>query len=159
MRSFVFAVALLAGMIASAHAAPIRVVAAENFYGDIARQIGGNTVTVTSILRNPDQDPHLFEASPSVARALAHASIAIASGADYDPWMEKLMAATRHPGRVAIVVAHLVGRKPGDNPHIWYDPKTMPALARRLAAILEAQDPAHAAADRQRLAAFEASMH
>ena len=136
----------------------IAIVAAENFYGDVASQIGGETVAVTSILSNPDQDPHLFEASPSVARALARARIAIASGADYDPWMEKLLAATQREDRVAIVVADLVGRKPGDNPHIWYDLATMTALARHLAATLEQIDPAHAADDRERLAAFEASM-
>lgn len=161
-RPALAACAMLLGCLFTAHAAraagKIRVVAAENFYGDIARQIGGDTVAVTSVLRNPNQDPHLFEASPSVARALEHARIAIANGADYDPWMEKLMHATRHAGRVGIVVAHLVGRKPGDNPHIWYDPKTMPVLARKLAATLEALDPAHAAGDRRRLAAFEASM-
>ncbi len=137
----------------------IAIVAAENFYGDVASQIGGDTVAVTSILSNPDQDPHLFEASPSVARALAHARIAIASGAGYDPWMEKLLAATRRADRVSIVVAGLVGRKPGDNPHIWYDIATMTTLARHLAATLEQLDPAHAADDRKRLAAFEVSIH
>ncbi len=136
----------------------IGVVAAENFYGDIARQIGGDTVAVTSILNNPAQDPHLFEATPAVARALAGADIAIANGAGYDPWMTKLLRATRHRGRVAIVVADLVGKKIGDNPHIWYDPQTMTALARRLAAVLANRDPAHAADDRKRLAAFLVSM-
>ncbi len=149
---------LFAPLPARAASDKITIVAAENFYGDIASQIGGDSVAVTSILSNPNQDPHLFEASPSVARALERARIAIASGADYDPWMEQLMRATRHRGRVDIVVARLVGRKPGDNPHIWYDPQTMLRLASRLAATLERLDPAHAAADRQRLAAFTASV-
>ncbi|MDE2335403.1 MAG: zinc ABC transporter substrate-binding protein [Rhodospirillales bacterium] len=139
-------------------AAPIRIVAAERVYADVASQIGGNTVAVTAILSNPDQDPHLFEASPSVARALARADIAIANGAGYDSWMTALLRATRRRGRVVIVAARLIGRRRGDNPHIWYDPTTMPAFARRLAATLENRDPVHAAADRGRLAAFEASM-
>ena len=80
---------------APAFADPVKVVAAENFYGDIARQIGGDHVAVTSILSNPDDDPHLFEASPATARALADARVVIVNGVDYDPWMEKLLAA--HP--------------------------------------------------------------
>src|SRR5271165_1881161 len=104
---------------------PVPVVAAENFYGDVAGQIGGPDVKVTSILSNPDQDPHLFEVSPSVARALSAARIVIYSGIDYDPWMAKLLAAARSADRRVIVVADLIGRKTGDNPHIWYDPATM----------------------------------
>ena len=69
----------------------------ENFYGDVAKQIGGDDVAVTSILSNPDEDPHLFEASPSVARAISAAKIVIASGADYDPWVQKLLGAARAP--------------------------------------------------------------
>ncbi len=91
---------------------------------------------MTSILSSPDQDPHLFEASPSTARQLAGAKLVIVNGADYDPWMEKLLAASPAPGRKEIVVAALVGRKSGDNPHIWYDPATIKALAARLAAQL-----------------------
>ncbi len=139
-------------------AAPIRVVAAENVYGDVAAQLGGDSVSVTSILSNPDQDPHMFEAGPAAARALAGADITIANGAGYDPWMTKLLRATRRRGRIGIVVARLLGRRRGDNPHIWYDPTTMPTLARRLATTLENLDPAHAAADRARLAGFIASM-
>jgi len=143
---------------APATAHRIAIVAAENFYGDVAAQIGGPDVTVHSILSNPDEDPHLFEASPSVGRDLSVARIAIYSGIDYDPWMPKLLRATHAPGRQVIVVADLVGRKPGDNPHIWYDPATMPALADRLAAELTADDPAHKAGYEQRLARFKASM-
>src|SRR6185437_7720354 len=67
----------------------VSVVAAENIYGDIAAQIGGAHVAVTSLISNPSQDPHLFEASPSAVRAIAGARIVILNGADYDPWMEK----------------------------------------------------------------------
>jgi zinc/manganese transport system substrate-binding protein len=122
----------------------IAVVAAENFYGDIARQIGGDRISVTSIMTNPDQDPHLFETTPGIVRQLAGAQIVILNGANYDPWMEKLLAAAPRPGRAVIGAAQLVGRNPGDNPHLWYDPATMPAVANALAAALTKADSAHA---------------
>ena len=123
----------------------VAVVAAENIYGDIAAQIGGEHVTVTSLISSPSQDPHLFEATPSAVRAVADASIVILNGADYDPWMEKLLAAGPNPKRAVVNAATLMGRKPGDNPHLWYDPATMPHVAEAIAAILTAADPAHAA--------------
>jgi len=78
-------------------------VAAENFYGDVAQQVAGPGATVSSILSNPDQDPHLFEASPLVARSLSAAAIVIYNGADYDPWMTKLLAAARSTNRKVII--------------------------------------------------------
>jgi len=141
-----------------ARAAPLEVVAAENFYGDVAAQIGGPEVKVTSILTNPDQDPHLFEANPSTARALADARLVIVSGADYDAWAEKLLAASPSPTRQVIDVAKLVHRKAGDNPHIWYDPATMPVVARHLAEALAKLDPPHRADYSARLAAFVETM-
>jgi zinc/manganese transport system substrate-binding protein len=143
---------------AHAEAAPLKVVAAENFYGDVAQQIGGDSVKVTSILTNPNQDPHQFEASPSTARAIAGAKLVIYSGADYDPWMANLLAASKSPSRKVIVVADLVNRKSGDNPHLWYDPATMPAVAKALAAALEAGDPSHRTQYEKRLQAFLASL-
>jgi zinc/manganese transport system substrate-binding protein len=159
MRHFALG-GLLAALVAvsAAHADPIGIVAAENFYGDIARQIGGPDVTVASILNNPDEDPHLFEVSPSVGRAVSAARIVIYSGIDYDPWMEKLLRAAGSANRTVVVVAQLMGRKPGDNPHIWYDPQTMPALARKLAGLLAGLDPAHKALYERRLVQFEESV-
>ncbi len=121
----------------------IAIVAAEDFYGDVAQQIGGDQVSVASILNNPDQDPHLFETAPSVVREVAAAQVVIYNGADYDPWMERLLEVTPKPGRVVIVAADLMHKKAGDNPHLWYDPSTMPAVAKALAAALGAADPAH----------------
>ncbi|PYE23262.1 zinc/manganese transport system substrate-binding protein [Paraburkholderia silvatlantica] len=154
-----------AALAAQAGSATIAVVAAENFYGDVARQIGGNYVDVTSILSNPDQDPHLFEASPKTARALQNARVVVYNGADYDPWMTKLLGATgagksgtSGTSRTTIVAAELVGKKAGDNPHLWYDPKTMPAVARAVSAALGAADPAHKSVYDANLATFLASL-
>jgi zinc/manganese transport system substrate-binding protein len=152
-----FALATSLGL-AAAKAEPIAVVAAENFYGDVAEQVGGSAVKVTSILTNPDQDPHLFEASASTARALAAARIVIYNGADYDPWMSKLLSASRATGRITIEVAKLVGKKAGDNPHLWYDPATMPAVAKALAAQLAKLDPDHRSDYEARRDAFDASL-
>lgn len=133
--------------------APLGVVAAENFYGDIARQIGGDRVAVTSILTNPEQDPHLFETTPGTVRQIADARIVIVNGADYDPWAEKLLQAAPRPDRIVINAAQLTGRKTGGNPHLWYDPATMPAVAKAVAAALTRADAAHAADYASRLQA------
>ena len=140
-----FAALSLGALSAPAFADPVKIVAAENFYGDVAAQIGGPNVAVTSILTNPDEDPHLFEASAETAKALADAKVVIVNGADYDPWMEKLLGANKAPSRKEIVVAQLVGRRAGDNPHLWYDPAYVKAAAKALVAALNAVDPAHKA--------------
>ena len=136
----------------------ISVVAAENFYGDVARQIGGDDVTVASIMSNPDQDPHLFETTPSTVRQIAAAQVVILNGADYDPWMDKLLKASPRPDRTAIVVADLVAKKVGDNPHLWYDPGSMPAAAKALAEAFAKADPAHKDGYAARLKTFLASL-
>lgn len=161
MRILLTAAAALAmtALPALGHADPsVSVVAAENFYGDVAQQVGGPGLKVTSILTNPDEDPHLFEASASTARALADARLVVYNGVDYDPWMTNLLAASKAESRTVIVAADLVHHKSGDNPHLWYDPGTMPAVAKALAAAFEAADPAHKPDYEQRLQAFLASM-
>ena len=137
---------------------PVNIVAAENFYGDVAKQIGGSNVKVTSILSNPDQDPHLFEVSPSVGRNVSAAQIVIYSGIDYDPWMEKLLKAAKSGDRKVIVVADLIGKKTGDNPHVWYDPTAVMALAKSLSEALAEADPDRKDAYEQRRASFEDSV-
>ncbi len=136
----------------------LAVVAAENFYGDIARQIGGDRVEVVSIMNNPEQDPHLFETTPGVVRQIAGAQIVILNGANYDPWMEKLLAAAPRPGRIVITAASLTGKKAGDNPHLWYAPATMPAVAKAIAEALAKADGAHAGDYGARLAATLVSL-
>jgi zinc/manganese transport system substrate-binding protein len=148
------AAVLVCTLSAPAFADPVKVVAAENFYGDMASQIGGANVAVTSILSNPADDPHLFEASPDTARALTDAKIVIVNGVDYDPWMEKLLSAHNAPGRKEIIVGKLVGHKPGDNPHLWYDPAYVKAAGKALVADLTAVDPAHKADYEQGYAKF-----
>src|SRR5476651_1304252 len=156
--TFALLLALACGQTARAADGKIAVVAAENFYGDIARQIGGDRVDVVSIMNSPDQDPHLFETTPGVVRQIADSRIVIVNGADYDPWMEKLLAAVPRPGRTVINAAALVHAKSGDNPHLWYDPATMPAVATALAAALGAADPAGKSGYESRLATFLASL-
>ncbi len=138
--------------------APIRIVAAENFYADVAAQIDGANAGVQSILSSPAQDPHLFEVTPSAARAITGARIVIYNGIDYDPWMSKLLAAAPVPGQQRIEVAALLGRKAGDNPHLWYNPKTMPLLAQALASELIGLDPTQRSSYEQRLTRFDESM-
>jgi zinc/manganese transport system substrate-binding protein len=156
--SIIGGLAALGIMVSTAAAAQIKVVAAENFYGDIARQIGGSQVAVTNVLTNPDQDPHEFEASPSTARAFADAALVIVNGAGYDPWAAKLLSGSSSPSREVVTVASLAHLAAGANPHVWYDPGTGLAVAEAVASIFARLDPAHQADYRRRLAAFRTSM-
>ena len=143
-REICLAAALALGIPGVAAAVPLTLVAAENVYGGVARELAGGAVEVVSILNNPDQDPHLFESSPAAVRQVADARIVILNGADYDPWMAKLLVAAPRPGRTVINVADLMGKKAGDNPHLWYDPATMPKVAAAVADALAKADPAGA---------------
>src|SRR5262249_45025309 len=119
---------------------------------------GGDNVSVTSIIAQKGTDPHDFEPTPSVATQVADASVVIFNGADYDPWMPRLIEASTNPSRKAIDVAGLAGHKPGDNPHVCYDPKARPALANALAETFAALDPAGAVGYQQRRDAFLAGI-
>jgi zinc/manganese transport system substrate-binding protein len=161
MKTFLLLIAGLAALgpaSLSARADVLKIVAAENFYGGIAEQIAGSNATVTSILSNPNQDPHEFTTDAATARAVADADIVIYSGIGYDAWMDKLLGTGGKPGRVVICVADLIGAKDGDNPHIWYDPRTMPALADKLSAGLAVRDTANAKTYQQRADNFKAAM-
>lgn len=124
---------------------PLKVLAAENFYGGIAAQIGGAHVSVSNIIANPDQDPHSFEATPGQVRQVADAKIVIFNGGHYDEWMEKLLKASPRKDRITVEAARVVKAKHGGNPHLWYAPATMPAVAKAIAAALVKADAAHAA--------------
>ena len=151
----------LAGLWLTSLAAPAdgrKIVAAENFYGGVAQQIAGSGATVMSILTNPNQDPHEFTTNAGTAKAVADADIVIYNGISYDPWMEKLLGTKGKPGCVVIRVADLIGAKEGDNPHIWYDPRTMPALGAKLVEVLQKQNHDEAPDYQKRLDDFNASM-
>lgn len=140
-----------------ANATTISVVAAENFYGDVAEQLGGPYVQVTSILKNPNQDPHLFSASPQTAILLTKADIIIENGAGYDAWMNVLKTKQSHA--IIMNVSHMIFEQPINvpnnlNPHIWYDPKTMPVLAKNLTQQFIRTDPEHRVFYQERLADF-----
>jgi zinc/manganese transport system substrate-binding protein len=156
---------LAAGMLAAPHPAravpaPSRVivVAAENFYGDIVGQIGGDHVAVTNIISDPNVDPHEYETNARDAAAVANASLVIQNGLGYDAFMDKLLAASPNPSRKVILVSELTGHKKGDNVHIWYDPPTLPKLAQTVLEALVKIDPASATSYRNWYRAFQASL-
>jgi zinc/manganese transport system substrate-binding protein len=121
--------------------ARVRVVAAENFWGSIAAQVGGDRATVTSIIANPGTDPHAYEVTPSDARAIAQAGYVILNGAGYDPWGQALIGANPAPGRVVMVVGDVLGKKDGQNPHFWYSPGFVKQVVERIASDLGKLDP------------------
>ena len=122
----------------------INIVAAENTYGEVAKELGGPYVNVISILNNPSQDPHLFTTTPSTAKALTLADIVIYNGADYDPWITSILTMEGQKKRIIINVADLMHIKSGENPHIWYLPTTMPIFAKQLATTMIQIDREHA---------------
>ncbi|WP_440683551.1 metal ABC transporter solute-binding protein, Zn/Mn family [Cysteiniphilum halobium] len=124
--------------------ADIKVVAAENFYANVASLIGGDYVKTNSIINNPDADPHLFTTSANTAVAINDAQVIIYNGVDYDPWMKQLLNAQSSNNKVAIInVATLMDAKNGDNPHLWYNPKTFPTLAKKLTEVFSQIEPEH----------------
>jgi zinc/manganese transport system substrate-binding protein len=128
-------------------AAKVNIVAGENEYGNVAQQIGGQYVSVYSVESNPNTDPHTYEVSPGVAKAVAGAKIVIQNGVGYDTFLNKIESASHSSSRKVIDVQQLRGLPDNTpNPHLWYDPKTMPAVAKALVTDLSAIDPAHKAA-------------
>jgi zinc/manganese transport system substrate-binding protein len=135
----------------------ISVVASENFWGSLARQLGGSHVTVYSIVSDPNADPHSFESSAASARAEAEAGYVIENGAGYDDWISQLMSASPNPRRRVLDIGSLVGKRPGDNPHLWYNPAYVTAAENRIEADLKALDPQDAAYFTARRAATDAA--
>lgn len=135
----------------------INVVAAENFWGSLVSQLGGSHVRVLSILSDPNADPHDYESSALDARAAAAARYVVQNGAGYDGWMTKLLAANPEPGRRVYDVGATLGKRPGDNPHLWYDPAYVTAACDHIEADLKALDPTDAAYFTARRAAVAAA--
>ena len=143
------------GAAATARTGPVRVVAMENFWGSIAAQLGGSRVQVTSVISNPDTDPHDYEPTAADARTVASARYAIVNGIGYDAWADKLLAASPAAGRRELKVGDLVGVKPGGNPHRWYAPDDVHRVIERITADYRSIDPADAAYFSRREATFE----
>jgi zinc/manganese transport system substrate-binding protein len=143
------------GATATGDSGAVRIVAAENFWGSIAAQLGGDKASVQSIISNPAEDPHSYEPTAQDARTLATSQLAIVNGVGYDPWAPKLIAANPTSGRTVLTVGDLLGLKDGDNPHRWYDPAEVEAVANGITADLRKLDPKDAAYFDQRRQAFE----
>src|SRR3989454_6918821 len=126
-------------------ASVLTVVAAENFWGSIAAQLGGSHVAVTSIITNPDTDPHTYEPTTGDARTVASAKYVVVNGVGYDPWAPKLLAAQPNPGRRVLTVGDLVGVKEGGNPHRWYSPGDVAKVIDQITSDYKALDHADAA--------------
>jgi zinc/manganese transport system substrate-binding protein len=122
--------------------AVLSVVAAENTWGSIAAQLGGRQARVLSVISDPNADPHEYESSSTDARAFASANLVIVNGAGYDDWSAKLLSAQPAPGRKVLDIATLVGKRPGDNPHLWYDPAYVFRAIDAITAEYEAIEPA-----------------
>ena len=137
----------------------IRVVAAENEYGNVASQIGGRYVSVTSVESNPNTDPHTYEVSPGVAQAVSAAQVVVQNGIGYDDYMDKIESASSNGRRTVLVVQHLIGLPDSTpNPHLWYSPTTMPKVADALASDFSRLQPGHADYFRANAAAFISSL-
>lgn len=146
-----------AGPVATPGAA-VQVVAAENFWGDITAQIGGSHVQVTSIITDPNTDPHSYETDASDAAAISGADFAIVNGAGYDDLASKLLGASSGSGRVVLTMAAAVGAGGADvNPHLWYDPTFVRTGARAIEADLARLDPVDTSSFKAGLAAFDRS--
>ena len=150
----------LAGCAGASTSAPdvVHVVAAENFWGNITSQIGGRDVAVTSLITNPNADPHLFETDAADAATLAQAQVVVENGAGYDTWMGSLLSADGGSPRVvnAATVLHVTGSDP--NPHLWYDIPRVPTVAAAIAGALEKAAPQDIATFKANLARFDASL-
>ena len=133
----------------------LRVVAAENFWGSIAAQLGGRQVDVVSVIDNPTVDPHSYEATAADGRAIAQADLVLLNGIGYDTWATKLVDANPSPRRVVITVGDLLGVAAGGNPHRWYNPADVQRVVSGLVAAYTRLEPARAAYFAQQETAFQ----
>ncbi|HEX8081720.1 MAG TPA: zinc ABC transporter substrate-binding protein [Jatrophihabitans sp.] len=123
---------------------PIEVAASTNVWGSILSQLGGSHVRATSIISNPQTDPHAYEPTPADGRTIANSRVFVQNGADYDPWAARSLAASPDEGRAVIDVGELVGAKEGGNPHRWYSPADITEVIEAITVALKRADPAHA---------------
>jgi zinc/manganese transport system substrate-binding protein len=121
----------------------LNVVAAEDFWGSIAEQVGGDRVVVTDVITNPAADPHDYEPTAEDGRSLASSQVSIVNGIGYDEWASKLLAANEDASRVEVDVGDVLGLKSGDNPHQWYSPESVEAVTAAIVKAYEEADPGH----------------
>jgi zinc/manganese transport system substrate-binding protein len=149
------AVAVLMATVAGCMGAPsgrnnsgqLIVVAAENFWGNLAAQIGGSQVAVSSLISNPTADPHEFTSNTADELDVANAGLVIVNGDGYDPFMSKLTSAAPSSKRRVLTMADALHLTDSDaNPHLWYDVARLPAAIRAISAAMTTTDPAHRAA-------------
>ncbi len=150
--------ACVAGPDASSAPGVVKVVAAENFYGDVVRQLGGSHVSVTSIIADPNVDPHEYESNPQTAIQVSNAQLVIENGLGYDAWMDKLLAGSPNASRVVLVGGQIANHKLPNNPHVWYGFDNMPAIAQAITNSLKQLDSKDAAFFDSNLAAFVQSL-
>src|SRR5260370_1473070 len=136
----------------------LQVIACENFWGSVAAQLGGSHVSVTSIVINPNTDPHEYESSATEPRAFAKADYVILNGAGYHDWGQKLLAANPSQSRKVFAVADLLNEKAGDNPHFWYNPDWVDKVADKITSDYRALDPADAGYFTQQREAFATAL-
>jgi zinc/manganese transport system substrate-binding protein len=163
MTRIVLICALLVTAVAGCGGSPksttLPVVASTNVYGDIARQIGGAHVTVTSVLTDPNADPHLFEPGTANGLAVAHARVVIQNGLGYDSFMTRLERSAPSGNRRVVTISDVLGIHGQDaNPHLWYDVPGLPKVATAIERALADADAAHAADYRSGLRAFIAAL-
>lgn len=136
----------------------ITVVAAENVWGDITAQIGGSHVRVTSLITDPNADPHIYESSPQDAAAVQEAQLVIENGAGYDDFMDNLLGAAGGSSRQVLNVEHIVGVTGSNpNPHLWYGPQFVTTMAQTIERTLASLDHGDSTAFAANLAAFDTS--
>ncbi|GHO76075.1 hypothetical protein KSD_38460 [Ktedonobacter sp. SOSP1-85] len=134
------------------------VVAAENFYGDIAKQVGGEHVNVSSVLSDPNVDPHEYESNVENGKAVATAQLVIQNGGGYDEWMKKLLDASPNDNRSVVTAFDIAPQKLPDNEHVWYSPQNVKVIASSIATALKKQDATHAADYDANLKKFDDSL-
>lgn len=136
----------------------INVVAAENFYGNIVQQLGGSHVNVTSILSDPNVDPHEYTSNVQTAVKVSKADLVIKNGLGYDDWMDKLLAGSPNSNRILLTAGKLADHPLPDNPHVWYGFNNMPAIAQGITTALKKLDSADAATFDSNLTTFKQSL-
>ena len=143
----------------AAAAGTIAAVGAENQYASVIQQVGGRYVHVSAIMSNPGTDPHTFEASTSIAREISSAQLVVQNGLGYDTFMNSIENAVPDSARTVIDVQKLLGLPDSTpNPHLWYKPSVMPAVAAAIAGGLAKIQPAHASYFRANALAFTGSL-